>query len=69
MDITNNRLIPEDHPTMVAVHKWWNTRTTYKEREIWHAVTCLNSRTPSHLRIAGELANKIAVIMHENPPT
>jgi len=69
VDYTNNRILLPDNPAMIAINKWWTTRTTYKQREIWHAVTCLNSRVPSHLRIAGEIADKISAILKEHPPT
>jgi len=69
MNFSDGKLLPDDDPAMIAILRWWNTGTTYKQRQVWHAVTCLNSRTPSHIRIAGEIADKISAILKEHPPT
>lgn len=50
---TQRRLGPET-PEMKAIMAVWG-ETTKQEREAFHRVTCLNSRTPSDMRLVGGL--------------
>jgi len=49
---------PANSPQMIAVMKVWN-QTNLIERQAWHRVTCQNSRSPSDLRLAGSIAEKV----------
>jgi len=51
--------LPDDDPIMIAVNKVWNEETTYNQRVAWHRVTCLNSKTPTDLRIAAKITRKM----------
>lgn len=50
IDVETGKVLPEDSPTMQIIFTVWR-RTTRKERQVFHRVTCLNSRVPSDLRI------------------
>jgi hypothetical protein len=58
IDFKTGQVIPEDDPVMQSVLAIW-AKTTRKEREVFHCVTCLNSRVPSDLRIFKTVTDRI----------
>lgn len=43
---------------MAAVNKVWS-ETNLIERQAWHRVTCQNSRSPSDMRLAQAIAQRV----------
>lgn len=58
MDMNTGKIMPNDHPIMVAILNIWDTDTTLDERKAWHAFTCKNSRDPDVLATVNLLQGK-----------
>lgn len=50
IDVKTGQVMAPDSEPMVKINEVW-AKTTKQEREAFHQVTCLNSRTQSDLRL------------------
>ena len=58
IDMETGKVMPEDSPPMKLILEVWK-HTSRKEREVFHRVTCQNSRAQSDLRIWDGLTQRI----------
>ncbi len=63
IDATTGRVLPDDHPAVKLAAQLYRNETTLAERRAWHAVTCLNSRTPEDLRLYSHVVEIIKPAM------
>ena len=49
---------PDNSPIMIAINRVYDY-ASYEEKESFHKFTCLNSRDPEVLRLAGGLIGRI----------
>ncbi len=66
IDPETGQLLPDAHPLMHAVNKWW-FMTTLQERQAWHRFTCLNSRAPLDLCVIKDMKEKVGRMMDKKP--
>ena len=62
LDATTGRVLPEDHPIMKCVLRFWETTTT-EERTAFHDVTCQNSRKESDMLTVQSLMKRMKAAM------
>ena len=67
LNLTTGEAIPESDPMMQIVLAVW-ARTSRKEREVFHRVTCQNSRVPSDVRIFQQLGMRIQTALKASDP-
>ena len=58
VDTKLHRVAASDSPEQKVIDALWEG-TTKDERVAWHAVTCLNSRDPEHLKSAMGFVQRI----------
>lgn len=63
LDTSTNKPMPEDSPEMQAVLRVWG-ETTPAEREVFHRVTCLNSRDPADLAVMQSIATRMQAALN-----
>jgi hypothetical protein len=57
LDVKTGQVLPDDDPIMVKMLSVWKA-TTLGERQIYHRVTCLNSRDPLDLFIVQSIIER-----------
>lgn len=58
VDLQTGQPMPDDSEVMQKVLAFWR-RTSRKERQVFHRITCQNSRVPSDLRIMQDLGARM----------
>lgn len=58
IDPVTGKVLPPEHPVMLAVNKVWEA-STLEDREAFHRVTVLNSQVPDDLRRMQIMAERI----------
>jgi hypothetical protein len=61
VDPTSGKVLPKDHPAMVAMMNVWKS-TTLQEREAYHRVMCLNSRADADMAIVHSIVNRFQLL-------
>lgn len=57
-NINTGKILPDDHPHMVAMNKIWDQQTL-EVKEAWHKTTCRNSKDPKDILLAKTFAESI----------
>ena len=57
--------MPQDHPAMVKINKYWDNETTYAQRKAFIEVTLHNSRISVEMKLANQVMERIRTIMQE----
>lgn len=58
VDIQTGQVLPADHPAMMKANKVFN-EASILEKQAWHAVTCLNSRSPLDLALCRQMTSRL----------
>jgi len=59
IDPLTSQMLPDDHPIMIELMKIWK-QTTREERKSYHAVMCLNSREPRHVKDVKDVMDRLS---------
>lgn len=58
IDVKTGQACAPDSREQQVINALWD-KTTKADRVAWHAVTCLNSRVPDHIKVVMEFTKKI----------
>lgn len=67
VELDSGKVLPDDHPQMVALLKMWR-ETTIHERRAWHAFTCQNLRDPLTMALIPGLQQKMEQALAKAAP-
>ena len=68
MDLKTGKVLGPDTPEMKAIDEIW-ADTTKQEREAYHRFCCSNERSPSTMRLAGGIAERVRLALKALPGT
>jgi len=63
VNLTTQKLLPEDHPSMKAALKFWKEETTREERDAIHRVTCDHSEAPKDETLAKGVWQRMSEVL------